>query len=62
MNTSKQCENVYEFTKVNTGLCSSTGLLRIVVIILLIGFRLVAVGIVIKQGDWCDFTPSYQPS
>ncbi len=62
MNTSMQCKNVYEFTEVNTGLCSSIGLLWIVVIILLIGFRLVAVGIVVKQGDWCDFTPTNQPS
>lgn len=59
------CEDlciVYAFTKVNTGLCSSSGLLRIVVILLLIGFRLVAVGIVVKQGDWCDFTAANQPS
>lgn len=54
--------NVCEFTKVNTGLCSPSGLLRIVVILLLVSFRLVAVGIVVKQGDWCDFTPANQPS
>lgn len=54
--------HVYAFTKVNTGLYSSSGLLQIIVIILLISFRLVAVGIVVKQGDRSDFTPAHQPS
>lgn len=54
--------HVCEFTEVNARLCSSSGLIWFAVILLLFSFRLVAVGVVVKQGDWRDFTPAHQPS
>lgn len=54
--------HVYELTEVNTGLRSSSGLRRIVLILLLLGIDLAAVGVVVKQGDWRDFAAAHQPS
>lgn len=53
------------FTKVNTGLFCSSGVVGGVVVVLLllllVGLRLVAVGVVVEQGDGCDFAPAHQP-
>ena len=49
------------FTKINTGLVRSSGLLWVVILLLLIRLRLVAVGVVVEQGDGRDLTPAHQP-
>lgn len=62
MSASTRRERLRLFTKVNTGIFCSAGLLGLVAVLLLVGFRLVAVGVVVEQGDGCDFAPAHQPS